>query len=216
MGTERGPRRETPSRAPFVLENQTRGGPRLFWKGSPGKPWPKTDGRLCLWKGPPGRPRAEAKGPPLFWKGSPGEPYSNMGGVCNKAREGKRLRGPHLFWKTEPEVGRDCFGKEAPESHGPRQTAAFAYARKAPADRGLGRKGRVCFGKRTLAGPYSNRGVVCNKAREGKRLRGPCFFKAGLSGSRGSGPWRSCRKRSWAGSPRSAPRGDTCRARSAF
>ena len=227
--------------------------PRLFWKGSPGKPWPKTDGRLCLWKGPPGRPRAEAEGPPLFWKGSPGEPYSNMGGVCNKAREGKRLRGPHLFWKTEPEVGRDCFGKETPESHGPRQTAAFAYARKAPADRGPRRKGRVyfgkgtpgrpraetkglrllwkgkapadrgprrkgrvCFGKGTLAGPYFKAGVACNKAREGKRLRGPCFFKAGLSGSRGSGPWRSCRKRSWAGSPRSAPRGDTCRARSAF
>ncbi len=64
-------------------------------------------------------------------RGTLAGPYSNRGVACNKAREGKRLRGPYLFWKTEPEVGRDCFGKEAPESHGPRQTAAFAYARKA-------------------------------------------------------------------------------------
>ena len=136
MGTERGPRRETPSRAAFVLENRARGGLPL-----------PLEGKAI------GRPRAEAEGPRLFWKGSPGEPYSNMGGVCNKAREGKRLRGPHLFWKTEPEVGRDCFGKEAPESHGPRQTAAFAYARKAPADRGPRRKGRVYFGKGTPGRP---------------------------------------------------------------
>ena len=217
MGTERGPRRETPSRAPFVLENQTRGGPRLLWKGSLGKPWPTTDGRVCLCKGKPPADRGpRRKGRVCFGKGVPGSRIPIGAWHATRPAKGSAFAGRICFGKPSPRWGAIVLERK------PRKAMAQDRRPRLPLEgtprQTEGRDERAAFVLER--GPSRGRIPIgawhATRPAKGSAFAGLAFFRAGLSGLRGSGPWRSCRKRSWAGSPRSAPRGDTCRARSAF